>query len=385
MGRGTKVPITPEVLSWAIRESGRSLDEIAAHLGEDRETVRLWVAGADQPSLTHFRRLAAYLHRPEAALLLPSVPARETPPIEFRRSMSAKRQRLLPAEHEAVREAARLQRALSWVLSQSKWQADLPKFEVRSNPADTASRVRKWLGVPVAVQKGWSTASEAQRAWREALEGHGIVVLFLSMGKDACRGFSLWDDRAPLIASNTHYSQEARIYTLFHELGHLLTRTSSVCAPGGKFTQRETNDPVERWCERFAAALLLPSGSVDRFLENTELEDGAKIDSLDVPSELARTFKVSLRAAVLRLIEKNLAGWDLWDQVPPLSDEKQAVIRRSSEPRFRRKVREDEYGTRPHKVLLDGLESDVIERGDVLRLLDITDSDLDEWRHRLSG
>ena len=72
-----------------------------------------------------------------------------------------------------------------------------------------------------AQQFAWPSSAIAFDHWRRALEDAGHVVLLVSIGKASCRGFSAWDPRAPVIAVNTAWNEEARIYTLFHEFAHL--------------------------------------------------------------------------------------------------------------------------------------------------------------------
>ena len=90
---------------------------------------------------------------------------------------------------------------------------------------------------------------------------------------------------------------------------------------------------------------------------------------------LARRFKVSLRAAVIRLIELNLAGRDLYREVPPRSDKK--TPSGGGGGRSRLQVREDQFGRRATQLFVRAVENDVLTRTDVLGVLDIADSDLD--------
>ena len=64
--------------------------------------------------------------------------------------------------------------------------------------------------------------------------------------------------QVPVIAVNTAWNDEARTFTLLHELGHLVARTDSACAAGEPAELSAAWDPEERWCEVFAAALLSP-------------------------------------------------------------------------------------------------------------------------------
>src|SRR4029453_6758459 len=94
------------------------------------------------------------------------------------------------------------------------------------------------------------TASQAFRRFRSSLEEQGVLVLLFPIGPESVQGFSVWDDRAPAIAVNTAANHPARIFTLFHEYGHLLTRTSSMCLDAVGTRLAEPTDPAERWCER---------------------------------------------------------------------------------------------------------------------------------------
>src|SRR5439155_11394075 len=133
----------------------------------------------------------------------------------------------------------------------------------------------------------------------------------------SARGFSLWDGDAPLIAVNSAWNPAARTYTLFHELGHLLTRTSSLCVDQTARLSKPT-DPAERWCEGFASAALLPWHSVAALLRRQyNWTPGETVDSLDVPKAIAKAFRVSLRAATIRLIVHSVAAWSLYSSIHP--------------------------------------------------------------------
>jgi Zn-dependent peptidase ImmA (M78 family) len=368
MPRATAVPITPSVMTWAISESGYPLDELAAATGVSPGTIKLWQAGESQPSLTQLRALASKVKRPLAAFLLPRPPQLPLPPLEFRGPPGEQRSRLNPDERRGVRDAARLQRVLSWILGElGRPKLEVPRVSIKAaidrEAADAAARI----GVAAEAQVQWPTPHAAFHKWRAALERSGVFVLTLPMGTDACRGFSLWDDRAPLIAVNTAWSAEARIFTLFHEYGHLLTRTNSACREG---TYRRTNaqsDTVERWCEQFAAAVILPLRQLQRFL--TEHGWQRRVAEVEAVRKVARHFKASLRATTLRLIGMGVAEWELYASLPPTAD------RRSpgggGTGRERAHVRHDQYGAHTMQLFRAALQHDVIGRGDVLDYLDL--------------
>ena len=378
MPRGTAIPITPEVLEWAIHESGHEAGAVAAAAGVDRRTVNAWLAGQGKPNLTQFHHLAAFLKRPEAVFFLPRPPQGHPVEVELRSPPGVKRREPSPDERLHIREAARLQRGLAWVMEELGEDTDpLPKIATARSPEEAAATVRSELGIAVAEQLGWGSEFEAQRRWRTALERRGVSVLFLPMGEDAVRGFSLWHPRAPVIAVNTHFNPQARSFTMLHEYAHLLTRTNSMCAQAPAKAWKE-GDQIERWCEQFAAAFLVPWATAESLLaQKFSWKRGAQIDGLGPASHIAKKLHVSLRAAVLRLIDRNVAAWALYQQIPPLADQKSGGGAAAG-GRRRPQIRVDEYGVRSTRAFLDAVRRDVITRDDALRYLDVADTEVEE-------
>jgi Zn-dependent peptidase ImmA (M78 family) len=271
---------------------------------------------------------------------------------------------------------------LSWIAGELGLDAPrTPSGSISDDPAPLAHKTRELLGVSTAEQLGWSSSAIAFDHWRSALEDAGHVVLLFSIGKASCRGFSAWDPRAPVIAVNTAWNEEARIYTLFHELGHLITGTSSACVESMRTS--EHGDPTERWCERFAAEVLMPRTDVDAALRQLGWTEGARITNLETAAALARRFRVSLRAAVIRLVTIGAATWELYDQIPVVADKKPEVG--GGTGRSRTEIREDQFGERVASLLVDAVERDVISRSQAVDFLDIPDSAFDDLARATHG
>lgn len=381
MPRGKSVPITPAVLTWAIEQSGYTREQIATKLGIDIAKIEAWEKEAEKPNFTSFKKLANVLKRPSAVLFLAQPPSVTRPSVEFRHPPNIGRTSLNPTERRYLREVARLQRTVAWILSElGGTHVAIPKVELGSDVEAVAMAVRQRLNVPVNEQLRWKNSSGALREWRDILEESGVLVFLLPLGKDSCRGFSLWDDRAPLITSNTWWNPEARIYTLFHEYAHLLTRTNSACLQDGSQSLSSGRDAAERWCEQFAAAVLLPWEAVQDFI-SAEFNwfPGKVISDLDSIRRIASHFRVSLRALTLRLIGKKAATWDLYEKIPSWSDEKRGGG--GGGGRRRAQAREDIFGSRTIEVFLSAIREDLVSRADALSYLDIPDSDLEHFEN----
>ena len=285
MPRATYIPITGSVLRWAMNESGRSDSEFAQKVGADPGTVQAWIDGKTQPTKTQFNKIVSTLRRPSAAFFLPEPPQHLNLPPPLRQSVGARNRALNAQELREIRWARRLQHLVAHLREEDgSGVPQLPRFTAADAPSRAARSLRNRLDVPLARQTQWSSPSAAFSGWREAVEGTGVLVLLLQLGPDAIRGFALWDDIAPLVAVNTTFIPQARAFTLFHEIGHLLLRHDAASDEHiGRSASLATGYTVERWCERMAAAVLLPAPAV--------------------------------RAAAIRLIELDLAPNELYGQV----------------------------------------------------------------------
>jgi Zn-dependent peptidase ImmA (M78 family) len=98
------------------------------------------------------------------------------------------------------------------------------------------------------------------KEWRDALYRVGIFVFKDAFREESFSGFSLYDDVFPIIYANNSAAKTRQIFTLFHELGHLLFHTSGIDPVDDQYVGRLPERPqhIEVLCNRFAAQFLLP-------------------------------------------------------------------------------------------------------------------------------
>lgn len=341
------VPITAAVVAWALEEDGRQLADVAEAVGVGVDTLRAWAEGEAQPTVGQTSDLAKALKRPRSFFLLPSPPRAAGLPASFRHPPGVDVDVMPPADVlKEMRRARRVQNAAAWALREEPG-AQVPQSSLDVAPARAAEEVISWLGVEPRHEDEWA-------AWRErrrTLEEHDVLVFSLALGRKTIRGFSAWDEHAPLIAVNsTGNLPPVRSFTLMHELGHLVLRADAACAPteGGQVPDAD----VERWCESFAGAVLMPPAVVERVVDRIAEPAGAGINTVKA---LARATWVSHRAAALRLIELGFARRGLYAEVDAVFRPGESAAGGGSGER-RHEARLRELGERPLHLVLGALQ-----------------------------
>ncbi len=380
-----EVPVTPSVLTWARVQAGMSVADLAQRLRVEASDVDNWETGDARPTKGQFTKLVKALRRPSAIFFLPEPPAdaAEVPP-NLRRSPEGDERELSTEEYRRLRWARRLQRIVSWsIADRDDESVELPQVDARSNPDNAAVEFRRILNVAASTQLEWRSTNEAFREWRAVLEDHRILVLQLSLGKAGCRGLSVWDPYAPLIAVNTAYSPAVRVFTLFHEVGHLLLRSDSACVTFDDVGPAASR--IERWCERFAAAVLLPADAVRELASQRGISTASKTDDPYDARWLANRFNVSVRASALRLTELGLGASGLYEAVQSEfsnSDWNSGGGGGGGQPAVEKRV--GQLGSRVPSLLLDAVSAGRLTTADAAEYLKLTTNQLDDLRSMVS-
>ncbi len=303
MTKSLEVPIYPTVLKWARETSGTTIEDAATRLGVSASTFARMEKSESSVRLSELRKLAEYFKRPLAAFLLNRPPEEPQPPTDFR-VLSRHGSRFARDTRLALRRAGRLQNAAAEIMH-SMGEDHSPRVGTARLSDDVraiAMRERKTLGVDVGTQLRWRDEREAFRGWRTAVERQNVLVFQLHMPIEDARGFSLSDGGPFAIAVSSSDVVHARIFTLFHEYAHLLLRSPGVCNPKTQTGTSLSKMPVERWCNQFAAALLVPEETLRDLLQRKFADD--------FPSNLWEAIRVSSRAF---RVSEQMAVWRLFD------------------------------------------------------------------------
>lgn len=289
----TYVAVTQSVLAWALQRADRSYEETVKTF----PTFGDWLSGDCLPSLRELEKFASFTHVSLGALIMPEPPDETLPIADMRTRESAAIER---PSGNLLDTIGRYQQFQDWYHDYAREQGAeklsfLGSASVQDSPRVIARRVRSLL------QLDHVSATGTQQ-WRHdivaALEGVGVLVMrsgvvgasnTRKLSTREFRGFSLYDDIAPLIFVNVADEPfSAQNFTLLHEFAHLLLGHSALS--GGDRLLGGSGE--EAWCNRVAACVLLPDEALTAFNEATTVQDYRA---------LARRFGVSAEVVLHRL------------------------------------------------------------------------------------
>jgi Zn-dependent peptidase ImmA (M78 family)/transcriptional regulator with XRE-family HTH domain len=296
-----EIPVNPDLIAWARKRAGLTLEEASKKFNR----IAAWEAGDASPTYPQLERLADELKLPVAVFFFPEPPS--LPPI--RESF-----RTLPdAEFDQI------PRQVGFLLRKGKaLQLNLAELSQDRNPAPRlitrdlsfrddvgvdamAAQVRDYLGVTLRDQYAWPDDETALKAWRKTLTDAGVFVFKDAFRVEGYSGFSLYDDVFPIIYVNNSSSKTRQIFTLFHELAHLLFHTSGIDTLEDRYIPALPDLPkrIEILCNRFAARFLVPETAFAETFAGHE-------PSVHTAELLAARFHVSREVIYRKFLDRGL-------------------------------------------------------------------------------
>ena len=298
------VGVKPGVMKWARESIGLTIAEVSRRLNIGESTITEWETGDRKPTLNTLKKLASLYKRPLAIFFLPTPPLEPSLPTDYRVLPEDKRRPLTKKALLAIRRARYLQSVATDLLQEESTERILPSLErvsLDDDPEVVAERQRRQLGVGRDYQQSFRSVYDAFSRWREVLENQRILVVQSRMSVGEARGFSLVDGLIPVISVNMSDSISARIFTLFHEYAHILTKVSGICTPENISPYDADAQLVERFCNYFAGAFLVPRNALGQDTNAREIGRSRTIDD-SLLLEIAGRFRVSTQVVLRRLL-----------------------------------------------------------------------------------
>lgn len=297
------VDVEPKVLEWALRRSGKNVDDLS--IKTDFKRLPKWLAGSISPTLSQLEKLSKVTYTPLGYLLLSEPPDDLPSPIPHFRTMD---------NDEPPKRSINLEDTIKFTERRQEWVREylvelgadqLPFVKsctIDDDPIEVAAKIQDELRLREAWANSQTKEEAAWPALRTKIENKRIFLARTHMVKhhrsrqldpEEFRGFVLVDEYAPFIFVNSADYPGAQIFTLAHELAHIWLGTS---ASFDLHNFQPANNQLERACDKIAAELLVPTQAITKYWDEFNVSD-------DVYHAIARHFKVSKIVAARRALD----------------------------------------------------------------------------------
>lgn len=343
-----RVDVNPDVLVWARTAIGMSVEDAAAKLGVDPLTLRYWEVGAytlAQPTLVQLRTMAKLYRVPLAALYFDTPPQVEADRLpDFRLIRNEESREWSPELHGTFRRV-RMQREVAIDLANAADESlDTVSLSLSlsDEPEVAATEIRSWLDVSIDQQISWRSEYQALNTWVQSIEQHGtLVAQSRGVSLHEMRGLSISDRPFPVIVLNGYDTPRAKIFTLIHELVHVLLDAGGLCDLIDTRQVKVFDNRTETFCNRVAGAVLLPYAEMVEKLAELGIDEPIAWSD-DALAQIANRYHVSREVVLRRMVSLGRATLDYYFQ---------NLRRYSEEYKLRRERRPESSGGPDSSVL----------------------------------
>lgn len=359
------VEINPHVLQWAVKRTGLSPTDLS-----DKNAFRKlpsWLTGDSHPTLRQAEKLAKAAGIPFGYLLLDKPTEESVDLPDFRTLKSQMITRVSPNLEDVIHECSQ---RLAWYAEYATESGiESPDLLGSAQLSESAEKTAKTVAKNIGWAAGTRNSGRDKVAFlSELIEDVGALVMRSSivgnnshrpLDVNEFRGFTLVEDGFALIFINTADAKSAQLFSLAHELGHVV-----LSEPGISGDEQDDGNGhlVERWCNRFAAEFLLPASQIiERFSKDEDLYHFAE--------EQSRFFGVSREAVLWRLTDlKQISRTDAQTLIDSIRPMKQTTKRRGGDFRNNTRTR---LGRRYLGAVVDAAVTGKLAQLDAARFLGV--------------
>ena len=289
-----RIHIDSDILMGALTRAGISVNDPVM----SDSSLTEWMQGTKLPTLKQLEAFAQKVHIPLGYLFLDSLPVEETPIPFFRKGRKSNRFNL--NVYDTVLMIQKRQEWLSEYLEANEFEI---LSYVGAYRGQTVNEIVDALRNLLRLDADWAISCSDQRKalnkLTDSIEEVGVITSFNSIvgnnshrkiEVDECRGFALVDERAPFIFVNSGDCKAAQLFTLVHEMAHILIGFS---AGYGVENIWKADSEEERLCDKVAAEFLVPQALLNE-------------DFGDVPMQyasVAKKYKVSTLVIARRALD----------------------------------------------------------------------------------
>lgn len=301
-----KIELVPYVLKALRETSGYSVEEVAKKLKTSEEKVNAAEEGKSSFTLTQIKKLADMYDRPLVAFFSDSAPKLHDL-IDYRINREKK---ITPQVYSAERRAKYLSEQIKDL---SNKRSQIPTFPEKLSPEELAKEFKKYL-------RSESTKFEKPQKklpyYKNILEDIlTIVIIEYPLKADDVRAFSTSSDISAIVLNEVD-KPSIKLFSLFHEVCHLLKRNAGICS----LDIEEDDQGIETYCNQFAAEFLIPSDDL-----KNEIKKFMRIDEEEI-NKLTETYGVSKQTMMIRLLRLRYIEKETYQAFKNKIDEKKIEV-----------------------------------------------------------
>ncbi len=273
--------IKGEILKSLRESSGYSVEEVSKKL--KISPIEMQEIEKGNLTLSLLKKLANIYKVSLTAFFSDSIPQIPVIP-DYRLNREKK---LTPSVFLAQRRAHLLAKELFYLTER---KSDIPSIEGTSE--NLAKEFRKWLKIKIIKNE---PSKKILSEYKTIIEEKMFVpVIEQPLKADDIRAFSIFSDIA-IVVLNEDDAPEVKLFSLFHELAHILKRNGGICSIDFELE----NEEVEKYCDQFAAEFLVPEDDFRVELKARNLKFPFKDEEI---RELSKIYGVSKQVIMLRLL-----------------------------------------------------------------------------------
>lgn len=191
----------------------------------------------------------------------------------------------------------------------SEERSKLPEFSKELSAIQLAEDLREKINLERPITK---KADNGLEIYKSQLENKlGILIIESPLKNNDVRAFSI-NSGVSIIVLNENDKPEIKLFSLFHELCHLIQRSSVMCSIE---LNEEGKEKVEVYCDRFASEILIPTSEFKMVVSQVGTSEKSITD-------MSTRYFVSKQVIMLKLLYAGLINSERYSAFKRAFDEK---------------------------------------------------------------
>lgn len=312
--------VNPEILVWARKTAGLSLEEASQKLQISAakgilpaDRLAALEAGAVEPTRPLLVKMSKQYRRPLLVFYMSAPPRQGDRGQDFRKLP----QEYSPASETVVDALIRDIKARQSMLRAALEDEDeaIPRpyvgsLKMSDGVTAVVNAIQETIDLDLTEFRRQPAPVDAFALLRAKVEAVGIFVLLMGdlgshhteIDVDVFRGFALADEVAPFVVINDRDAKSAWSFTLIHELVHIWLGQTGI---SNSYAEKE----IEKFCNEVSSEFLLPNAELMTLNMVTNLDYEALKQTI---AEFAQQRNLSSSMVAYRLYKNEIIDHDTW-------------------------------------------------------------------------